>query len=70
MGGVAQVNGLHRRLMCVVVVVVQICHLVTGERQTLITGQSAHLSTFHYNDYFVDGGVCTCLGISNDPLLQ
>ena len=23
--------------------------------------------TFHYNDYFVIGGICTCLGVSDDP---
>ena len=24
--------------------------------------------TFHYNDYFVIGGICTCLGVSDDPM--
>ena len=25
--------------------------------------------TFHYNDYFVIGGIRTCLGVSDDPML-
>ena len=24
--------------------------------------------TFHYNDYFVIRGICTCLGVSDDPM--
>ena len=24
--------------------------------------------TFHCNDYFVIGGICTCLGVSDDPM--
>ena len=24
--------------------------------------------TFHYEDYFVIGGICTCLGVSDDPM--
>ena len=24
--------------------------------------------TFHYNDYFVIGGICTCLGVFDDPM--
>ena len=24
--------------------------------------------TFHYNDYFVIGGIRTCLGVSDDPM--
>ena len=25
--------------------------------------------TFHYNDYFVNGGICTCLGVFDNPMM-
>ena len=37
------------------------------------TASDANLSddphTFHFNDYFVIGGIRTCLGVSDDPML-
>ena len=49
-----------------VVVVVHIYPLVTAHRQTLTIRQSAHF-LMQYN-YFVLGGICTCLAISSDPM--
>ena len=38
---------------------------ITGQRQTLSIGQSA---LFRCNDYFVIGGILTCLEASKDPI--
>ena len=38
---------------------------VTGQRQTL-TVDDPH--TFYCDNYFVLGGICTCLGVSSDPM--
>ena len=52
-----------------VVVVVVVAHIyppVTGQRQTLTCWTIRTL--FHYQDYFVIGGIRTCLGVSDDPM--
>ena len=43
-----------------------ICPPVTGQRQILTVGRSEH--TFHCIDYFMLGGICTCCGVSSDPM--
>ena len=39
------------------------CHRTTSDANLL---DDSH--TFYYNDYFVIGGIRTCLGVSDDPM--
>ena len=39
------------------------CHRTASDANFL-----DNLHTFHYNDYFMVGGIRTCLGVSNDPM--
>ena len=50
----------------IVVVVAHIYPPVTGQRQTLTYWTIRTL--FHYNDYFMIGGIRACLGVSDDPM--
>ena len=49
------------------VVVVHI-YPVTGQRQTLTYLLLDDPHTFHCNDYYVIGGICTCLGVFDNPM--
>ena len=54
------------KIFVVGVVVAHIYPTVTGQRKTLIYW--AIHTLFYYIDYFVIGGIRTCLGVSDDPM--
>ena len=57
---------LQRSCSCcsaVVVAHLSFCHRTASDANLL---DDPH--TFHYQDYFVIGGIRTCLGVSNDPM--